>query len=381
MLTDREFHRLEAVKRFKELELNAAITQDLNDIVELAAQICNAPAASITFLDEDTQWFKASKGVSITHTPKSISFCQYTIEKDGVSVISDAKADARFVNSPLVTNAPNIRFYAGAPLTTKDGFNVGTLCVVDVEARGLEEHQQKSLTVLSKQVINLLELNWSLQVLAQQNEQHEQNKKVIEASEIKLKAAFDSSTDVHVLVGRNMEVLAFNKSATFYIGSIYQYEITVGDRILNYVDPKNKKHFSKYFDIAFKGKTIKHDLLIRPGTRFECWREIKLVPVRNNQDEIIGVALNSADISKRKQQEKQIHIQNEALTRIAIIQSHELRRPVASLLGLMHLIKIEEVEFDYLDMINLTINELDEKIRIIVADSEKTINSPLSIVA
>jgi len=215
MLTDREFHRLEAVKRFKELELNAAITQDLNDIVELAAQICNAPAASITFLDEDTQWFKASKGVSITHTPKSISFCQYTIEKDGVSVISDAKADARFVNSPLVTNAPNIRFYAGAPLTTKDGFNVGTLCVVDVEARGLEEHQQKSLTVLSKQVINLLELNWSLQVLAQQNEQHEQNKKVIEASEIKLKAAFDSSTDVHVLVGRNMEVLAFNKSATF----------------------------------------------------------------------------------------------------------------------------------------------------------------------
>lgn len=381
MLMDRELHRLEAVKRFKELELDPNITQDLNDIVELAAQICNTPTALITLLDEDTQWFKAAKGVTVSSTPKEVSFCQYTIKEHGISVISDTKADDRFVNHPLVTRDKSVRFYAGAPLTTKDGFNVGTLCVIDFETRQLDAHQQKSLMVLSKQIINLLELNWSLQVLAQQNELQEQNRKTIEVSEIKLKAAFDSSTDVHVLVGKNLEVLAFNQAASHYIRSIYQYEITVGDRILNYVDPKNKNHFAKYFDIAFKGKTIKHDLLIRPGTRFECWREIKLVPVRNNHDEIIGVALNSADISKRKQQEKQIQIQNEALTRIAIIQSHELRRPVASLLGLMHLIKIEELEFDYFEMMNLTINELDEKIRIIVADSEKTISSPLSIVA
>jgi len=378
---DRELHRLEAVKRFKELELDPAITQDLNDIVELAAQICNTPAALITLLDEDTQWFKAAKGINIFNTSKEISFCQFAIEEQGISIIGDAKADERFADNPLVTGDPNIRFYAGSPLTTKDGFNVGTLCVMDFEARGLDAHQQKSLMVLSKQVINLLELNWSLQVMAQQNEQQEYNKKAIEDSEIKLKAAFDSSSDVHVLVGKNLEVLAFNKPASFYIRSIYQYEVTIGDRILNYVDPKNKKHFAKYFDIAFKGKTIKHDLLIRPGTRFECWREIKLVPIKNNHDEIIGVALNSADISRRKQQEKQIHIQNEALTRIAIIQSHELRRPVASLLGFMHLMKIEELEFDYFDMMNLTINELDEKIRIIIADSEKTISSPLSIVA
>jgi GAF domain-containing protein len=173
---DRELHRLEAVKRFKELELDPAITQDLNDIVELASQICNTPAALITLLDENTQWFKAAKGLNITQTPKEISFCQFTIEEQGISIISDAKADDRFVDNPLVTGDQSIRFYAGAPLTTKDGFNVGTLCVIDFESRGLDDHQQKSLMVLSKQVINLLELNWSLQVLAQQNEQHEQNK-------------------------------------------------------------------------------------------------------------------------------------------------------------------------------------------------------------
>jgi PAS domain-containing protein len=378
---EREIQRLKAVKRFKELELTPAVTKDLNDIVELAAQICDTPMAFITLLDEDTQWLKATKGTYVTQTPREISFCNYTIQQENVVLVNDTLNDDRFVNNPLVTGNPNIRFYGGAPLSTQDGFNVGALCVVDFKSRDLDAHQQNSLKILSKQVINLLELNWSLQILAQQNEQQEQNKKIIEDSAIKLKAVFDSSSDIHILVGKNFEVLAFNKPASIDIYSIYQHQLTVGDRILNYVDPKIKKHFAKYFDIAFKGKIIKHDLLIRPGTEFECWREIKLVPIRNNDGEIIGIALNSADINRRKQQEKQISIQNDALTRIAIIQSHELRRPVASLLGMMNLIKMEEVDFSYFDMMQLTINELDEKIRIIVADSEKTISRPLSIVA
>lgn len=378
---DREILRLEAVKRFKELELNSAITKDLKDIVDLAAQICGTPVALFTLLDEDTHWFKVAKGTNLTHTPKEISFCKYTIQQE-VLVVGDTKEDDRFVNNPLVYGETNVRFYAGATLTTQDGFNVGSLCVVDFEARELTASQQKTLQVLSKQVINILELNWSLKVLAQQNEETLYHKKAIEESELKLKAVFDSSTDIHVLVNKNLEVMAFNRPACMYISSIYNHNIKSGDRILNFVDPKAKSHFTKYFDIAFKGRVIKHELLIRPGTEFECWREIKLVPIRNNDGEIIGVALNSADIHKRKQQEKQIQVQNEALTRIAIIQSHELRRPVASLLGMMNLIKIEELDFSYYDMMALTINELDEKIRIIVADSEKTISTQsLSIVA
>jgi signal transduction histidine kinase len=122
-------------------------------------------------------------------------------------------------------------------------------------------------------------------------------------------------------------------------------------------------------------------MFLREKTEFEIWREVKFVPIKNYSGQIIGVAINSADITKRKQQEKQITIQNEALTRIAIIQSHELRRPVASLLGMMNLMKVEDIDFGYFDMMQLTLNELDEKIRLIVADSEKTITGPLSIVA
>ena len=376
---DREFQRLKAVSRFKELD--PGISKDLNDIVDLAAQICSTPVAIITLLDEDKQWFKAAKGTDVTDTPRELSFCNYTINYDGVLIIPDMLDDERYNQNPLVINDPNVRFYAGSALTTKEGYGVGSLCVVDFKSRGLDEHQQNSLKILSKQVINLMELNHSLEVLASQNEQHLIHKKVLEDSEIKLRAAFESSTDVHILVGRDKEILAFNKLASIYIHNIYQHWVTAGDRILTFVDPKIKNHFIKYLEIALKGKIIKHDLLVRGGTPFETWREIRFVPIKNNEGEIMGVAINSADISRRKQQEKQIMVQNEALTRIAIIQSHELRRPVASLLGIMSLIKMEELDFTYYEMMQLTVNELDEKIRQIVADSEKTISSPLAIVA
>jgi light-regulated signal transduction histidine kinase (bacteriophytochrome) len=107
------------------------------------------------------------------------------------------------------------------------------------------------------------------------------------------------------------------------------------------------------------------------------------VPVKDKLKNIIGVALNSADITGRKLQEDKINIQNAALTRIAIIQSHELRRPVASLLGIMALIKMEQqnADPDYFDMLEITVKELDEKIKEIVKDSENTINDHLAIVA
>ena len=376
---NKEFFRLQAVERFKNLDSN--IVTDLNDLVKLAAQICNTPAALVTLLDEDTQWFKASTGIEITHTPREVSFCNNTIEQNEIAVVNDATKDEQYKNNKLVTEDLNLRFYAGAPLTTKDGYNIGTLCVIDFKAGKLDEHQLNSLKVLSKQVMNLMELNWSLKVLADKNEENSLNKKVREDSEIKLKAVFDSSTDIHILVNKELQITAFNAPASHYFFNIYQHDISIGEDLRNFVDQKIKINFVKYIAIAMRGKMIKHDLLLREGTEFESWREVKFVPIKNYGGEIIGVAINSADITKRKQQEKQITIQNEALTRIAIIQSHELRGPVASLLGIMNLMKIEDIDFGYFNMMELTIKQLDEKIKLIVADSEKTITSPLSIVA
>lgn len=380
---NREEHRLKAVRTYTELELDPSISEDLENIVKLAAQICNTPIALITLIDDKEQIFKFASGTDVTHTSREISFCTHTIKTDGVTVIPDTLEDDRVKDSPLVTGPAQLRFYAGATLTTKDGYGIGTLCVVDKETKQLAEYQLSALNVLSKQVVNLLELSRSLKVLEQKNKEVENQKLLAEDSQVKMRAVFDSAPDPHLLMNRSLEIMDFNKAAEKYIYDIYGQELVAGDRVINYLDPKLKRHFAKYIAIALEGKAIKHDLLLRVGTPFECWREIRLTPMRNNNGEIIGVALKALDISRRKQQEKQITIQNDALTRIAILQSHELRRPVASLMGMMSLIKLEEIEFSYYDMMHLTIHELDEKIRLIVQDSEKTISNipPMAIVA
>ncbi len=375
-----ELLRLQAVRKF--MELDHQIVTDLNEIVGLAAQICNTPVALVTLLDDEKQWFKAAVGTNVDCTDRELAFCNYTIKQTDVLVVPDLTLDERFCNSPLVTGGIQARFYAGAPLITKDGFALGTLCVVDVQPAQLSASQINSLRVLAKQVLNLMELNWSLQTLEHQHQQTQIQKAAIGKSEMKLKAIFDSSKDTHILVGRQLEVLAFNKSASVFIRTTFNKKLTNGDSILQYTSPELLHQFSKYFNVALAGRSIKREWALFPGTINECWKETSFIPVKDISGVVIGVALNSTDITTRKRHEEQIRIQNEALQRIAIIQSHELRRPVASLLGIMDLMRMENIDFSYFDIMELTVQELDEKIKGIVKDSEDTIQGGhLAIVA
>ena len=374
-----DHYRLTAVNRFKKPD--AEINKDLNAIIDLVARICDTPVALITLVDDDTQWFKVSRGIDIDCTDRELAFCNHTIQQEGLMIVTDTLKDDRFMNNPLVTGAPYMRFYAGATLTTKDGHAIGSLCVLDFKPRTLDKHQQESLKVLSKQVMNLMELNWSLDILQHQHAETNQQKQHIEESEIKLKAMFNSSKETHILVDKQLNVVAFNKAASEFVRDAHRKKITKGRSIMEYADPEVIPGLTQYFNLAFGGKTIEFEWLMRPDTDRARWKELQLLPIRNSAKKIIGVALNSTDITDRKLKEEQIRIQNAALTRIAIIQSHELRRPVASLLGIISLIKMEESKFDYFDMIEVTINELDEKIRGIIKDSEDTIHNKLSIVA
>ncbi|MFD0766975.1 GAF domain-containing protein [Mucilaginibacter lutimaris] len=375
-----EQQRLTAVERFKNLD--EGIATDLNDIVALVSQICGTPVALVTLLDNEIQWFKAAVGTDITNTPVGISFCTTTIQQDGINIIKDMEKDERHSQNPLVTGNPNVRFYAGAPLITKDGYAVGSLCVVDMQPRDLSQHQQKALQVMSKQVVNLMELNWGLKVMEDQRNKELEQAEAIAESELKLKAIFDSSKDTHLLIDKNFEVMAFNKSASSFIHTTYGHVLMNGDNLLDYSDPKIVGQLKKYCKAAMNGRSVKREWHIMAGTPYSCWMNTTFVPVRNKTGEVIGVALNSTDITHHKKQEAYINVQNEALNRIAIIQSHELRRPVASLLGIMDLIKMENVDFNYFDMMELTVNELDEKIRGIVKDSENTLHGRhLAVVA
>jgi len=131
---------------------------EFDDIVKLASQICNMPISLITLVDSNRQWFKAKVGIDDDETSREESFCAHAILDDGLFEVEDALTDERFFDNPMVLENPNVRYYAGFPLITKTGSNIGTLCVVDVVPRKLTQEQIFALKVLSENVIKIAEL-------------------------------------------------------------------------------------------------------------------------------------------------------------------------------------------------------------------------------
>lgn len=115
--------------------LDTAIEAPFERIVTLIRSVLAVPMATVTLVDRDRQWFKARRGIDVTETPRSISFCTHTIRQREPLIVEDALLDPRFANSPLVVGPPHVRSYAGVPLRTPEGYNVGALCAMDIQPR------------------------------------------------------------------------------------------------------------------------------------------------------------------------------------------------------------------------------------------------------
>lgn len=161
--------RLEELRGLNVLDTTAE--QAYDDVVKLAAFICDTPIAMISLVDEDRQWFKARYGVNAMETPRGHAFCAHAImEPDSLMEVPNALQDQRFVDNPLVTGDMGVRFYAGVPLLMPSGAALGTVCVIDRVPRKLTEAQADALKALSRQVVQLLALrraNAELQLLTQ----------------------------------------------------------------------------------------------------------------------------------------------------------------------------------------------------------------------
>jgi signal transduction histidine kinase len=154
-IPENEQARLKALSDYEILDTPPE--KELDDLAFLASKICGCPIALISLVDGSRQWFKARVGLSVTETPKEVSFCAHAISQRGVFMVPDTQADDRFADNPLVTDDPHIRFYAGAPLVTPEGHGIGTLCIIDRVPRELTPEQKEALAVLSRQVLVRLE--------------------------------------------------------------------------------------------------------------------------------------------------------------------------------------------------------------------------------
>ena len=138
--------------------LDTPAEDDYDDLTRVAAEVCGTPIALLSLVDRHRQWFKARVGLDAEQTPREQAFCAHALGRKAPLVVADAAADPRFLDNPLVTGEPNIRFYAGAPLVVAGGQAIGTLCVIDRRPRVLEPAQLSALQALSRQVSRLLEL-------------------------------------------------------------------------------------------------------------------------------------------------------------------------------------------------------------------------------
>ncbi len=150
-----EQDRLDSLRSYGILDTPAESAYDA--LAALAAQVCGTPAAAVTLIDADRQWFKAKQGFDLRETPREVSFCSEVVADCVPMIVRDARSDPRFHNNPLVVGAPRIRGYLGVPLVGRDGLPLGALCALDPREREFTTGQLVAMGMLAEQVVALLE--------------------------------------------------------------------------------------------------------------------------------------------------------------------------------------------------------------------------------
>ena len=350
------------------LDLNVNRENELQNIVTLAAEACQAPAAYLILFDEGNLKYQFHISSLANHPSLEPSLWNISLKHNEVLVIEDTLTATGLAHHPAVIHEPNIRFYAGVPLVTHDGQNIGSLYVLGQQAKALSERRRHMLQLLARQAVSMVEFELSLGIL---KEQYFEAKN----SENKLRSFFESSKSSHLLIGRNLEVITYNKTFDDIAFYLFGKGVTTGNQSTDYIYPVYIDDFIRNVQTALNGETVSHERIVVFKGIDPRWFKISYNPTYDADGKIFGVSFKSTDVTKRKQNEEKILKQNEALRKIAYLQSHELRRPVASILGLMQLLRLEDNDPDseVLTMMEKAVLELDQIIHQIVRNTETQI--------
>lgn len=259
-------------------------------IVRLAADLFHAPIAYISLIDRNRQWVKAKVGIDFDETPRSVSFCTHTIETSSPLIVLDALQDPRFADSPLVKGPPFIRFYAGAPLVTRDGHRLGALCVADTRPRKhFSAHNRRALADFAALVVEQMEL------------------RRIELIRSFMMGFADATELAIVATDRTGRIQFANRSVTALFG--YAQHEMIG-QFIDIIIPERMRgaHQAGLAMVVetgksrLSGKTIEVTACRRDGTEFPV--EIALSIWGEGAD--IGIGAIIRDISERRQRDARL---------------------------------------------------------------------------
>lgn len=161
-----EIKRIENLYKYEILDTPADGYFD--DITSLATKIFNVPIAIITLVDTDRIWFKSAFGLDAEQIPKDKGLCSSAILSDDIYIVENARMDPRTISNPLVAGIMGLQFYAAAPLRTIDGYNLGTLCIIDKNPRSLNEREASILMQLARIVMGQFELKLQSRLMIQE---------------------------------------------------------------------------------------------------------------------------------------------------------------------------------------------------------------------
>jgi PAS domain S-box-containing protein len=289
---DNELQRVEALCGLNVLDTPA--DERFDRITRLAQAYFKVPITLVTLVDAGRQWFKSNQGLGATETPRNISFCGHAILGDDVFYVPNTLLDQRFSDNPLVTGAPDIRFYAGAPLAAPDGSKVGTLCVIDRQPRTFSAADFAFLRDLAGLVEDELERDQKLA----------RARKGADAL-AQLAALIVSSDDAIMSKTLDGIITGWNPAAERIFG--YTESEALGQPMAMLIPPERAYEEPDILLRIGRGERIQHFETIRirkDGIRIDVSAGIS--PIRDSSGKIIGISKIARDITERIRRDREL---------------------------------------------------------------------------
>jgi PAS domain S-box-containing protein len=279
--------------------LDSAPEAAFDRITRLASRLFEVPICLVSLVDRDRQWFKSCFGLGVSQTPRDQSFCAHAVASSSLLIVPDATKDARFADNPLVMGEPKVRFYAGAPLRTRAGFDLGTLCLIDTRPRpeGLSQSQSEVLLDLAAMASDEIELRLASRRL-------EQSLRSLAHSENRFRALVENTSDLITVLDSDGLIFYQSPSVAAVLG--FSPGELIGCPALKWVHPADVTSVQEILTRVTTQSAREEDegAVFRARHRDGSWRWLE-VSARNRLDDpaVNGIILNSRDISARKEAE------------------------------------------------------------------------------
>jgi len=357
-LSEEEVARLKALRDCRILDTPP---EELFDqTARVAAYLCGTPIGLIGFIDATRQWFKSRVGWDYLEVPREYSICVQTILQRDLLVISDAAMDERFLNGPIVTRA-GIRFYAGAPLLTKEGYALGTLCVMDRLPRELPAGHKDALLILARLVATQLEGRRDTKLSAPEDDkpsliegtavdisEHKQADEALRDSQERLLGIISSAMDAIITVDEYQRIIVFNRAAE----QIFRCPATeaIGQGIDKFI-PKRFREAHREHIRSFGQTGVSSRSMESPGTRVglradgeEFPLEATISQVKTATERLYTVILRDISVRERTESELRQAQKMEAVGHLAGGIAHEFNNYLGIIMGYSDQMAQEEIQ-------------------------------------